>query len=810
MLPDNVVQEVRNMIFDEGGGLPKKRSGSQKMNSTAVSTSYPIRGMVVNHRTDGTVYVYVVTNGKIYYSDDFRTFTALQGAFSSTEDVTVSNALDFEGIVWNNKVIFIANAYPVITNTPGGDFENAAKTVAILIDGTTVKAIIDDNSVKGSTDAAEVLVTDFPQRNKYIIRQYGDRLVNRIFLAGTNANPDLVTWSNAITSDLSDGDLTPTYGSNSTYVGKEDGEDIRGMAGYQGNIYIFKPHNVYRITAFGDKETWEVARIPTTHGALWHRTIKEWMGLLVWMSWDGVYATDGNTVMELSEPIKDEFDSLPQVVDTSRYWLQTTNADWDAGSKTNTSADPESWEDYELTDIALALTTEAVEDSETGGGADSFIGAPFKKYSRASKFAVSPDDVWCTKLTVDVRKVGSPSVDLNVAIAVDSNGEPGSIVDGSVTSIARGDISSTFATETVTYSTPVELSESKDYWVILYATTDSANDYYSWVYGAFAGGGSAYSDGAWTVTANTAHDFAVYEQHYPTSGTNTFVSQTKDLGNGVSPSAWGLFEVTDDLNSNGTITYHLDTSVNNSDWDGYVQVYNGLVPNVRTDRRYFRFKITFSTSDGNTTPVTSDVRVNWFLGSATTTPCALSHKNRYYLNIQSETGDFNDTVYMIDKFRNWTMFDGIRSNIFDFHNDVPIGGGSGVSGTAASGDNGYVIIHDSGSQDKGSDFTAYFVTKTLDFFDQRAVYRRVWLKHKGGSTWNFYVNIDDAKSGTADDWGTANEISANAEMITDDNLTLSGLNQGKRIKFKVEVDEEDTDFQFGGLDLGFIRKSMRR
>lgn len=810
MLPDDVCQEVRNMVFDIEGGLPKRREGQSYTNTSIAN--YPIRGICVNHRSNGDVYTYVICGGQIYYSTDLRTFAALTGNFGAghaTDAITVSNALDYEMMVWNDDVYVVGDADPLATNTTaGGDYGQPTENRALRLDGTTVYFLVDTTASAGS----QVLIADWPSKGRYIIKQYGDRLANRIFVAADDANGNCnkIFWTNAITGDVADGNFTASYGNNYSLVGKDDGEMITGMIAHQGNIYVFKPHNIYRIIAQGDKESWGVMRIPTDKGALYHRTIKEWMGMLVWMSWDGVYALDGNTVIELSEPIRNEFLALPQLQNNSRFWLQTSQADFDAGTQTNVETVPESWEDFDTGQVGLDLSAEAsivsVGTSSTTITLGMEGGSLFTQQGVKITLSVA---TYITKVSAYMAKANSPTAPVYCGIYNDVSGQIKGSPIQETTSVAASGIGTTFADVDFTFTNPIKIDTAGDYWILFF--TGEAVGYY--------GIGRDVSESGYKITyvlngtrsylTDQAPRFNCYGYGYPTSGTNTLVSATKDLGAGITPTAWENFEIDYDLKTYGTLTFWIDTSTDGAAWDGYVQVYNGQTPNVRTDRRYLRVKIVFVTTNGCYTPVVSSFQVNWLEGTANKTAAAIVYYNRYYLAVQGTDSTFNNQCWVIDRYKNWSIFTGIYATCFDIHNFKPISGGAGLDNTASSGHNGYVLRQVDGYDDCGSDFTAYFITKTISGFSFGATFRSLYIQRKAGVSFNVYANVDDLKTGNVTEWGTALSISATDHMDVEKE-TLNGLNQGHRIKFKVETTAEDSTFQFGGLEMGYLLRKSRR
>lgn len=285
--------------------IPTKDNGHSKYNATTLG-AYPVRGACVYKRADGTKYYVVACGGKLYYS------TAGSGSFSAYQiggaDMTFSADADVSLTQYNNKLYMVNGEYPVITN--------ASYTTArmIKIDGTTVTALT---------------VSDIPQGLEIIL------IANeRMFGIKSNDQPNGVYWTNADFNYTTDAETnwTPAYGVNYDYVGKDDGENLAGMAQYQGYIYLFKPHNVYRYSIIGDITQWASTRCDTRLGAMYHRTIQEFYGSLMYLSPEGVVKFDGNSAVLVDDAIRDKILALAQLRTNSRQWNQTLTTDFDDGT----------------------------------------------------------------------------------------------------------------------------------------------------------------------------------------------------------------------------------------------------------------------------------------------------------------------------------------------------------------------------------------------------------------------------------------------------------------------------------------------
>ncbi len=297
-VPDDSFTAVQNIRLNEKF-LPTKDYGHAKYNPVTIGANI-CQGGGLYAKADGTKYYIYAFGGKIYYSvAGSGTFTAYQ---IGGNDLTIDASAEVEMVQYLDKMWIINGKYPVITN--GG----YATSKMIKIDGTT---------------PSEITVANLPQGGKYpFIHQ------ERIFIAGSTDESNGIYWSNPYDPET----WTPEYGLNYDYVGKDDGEIITGIYSYQGYLYVGKPRNLYRYMTLGDITQWKSLRVDTHFGWLYHRTIKEFFGRLLYWSPDGVASFNGNEAVLISEQIRDKMLELPQLESKTAQWLLTHTADFDTGT----------------------------------------------------------------------------------------------------------------------------------------------------------------------------------------------------------------------------------------------------------------------------------------------------------------------------------------------------------------------------------------------------------------------------------------------------------------------------------------------
>jgi hypothetical protein len=262
---------------------------------------YPVQGATLYTLTSGAKYYVFASNGKIYYSvAGSKTATAYQIGGS---DLEIDDENDVEFVQYNNFLYIVNGTYPIIKN--GG----YATSRMIKINDTI---------------PTELTAADIPQGLKYLIVHQ-----ERLFGASSIDEPNGLYWTEPYDPE----DWTPTYGSNYTFIGKDDGENLTGIFSYQGYVFTFKPRNIYRFLTLGDITEWTSNKVDTKLGSLYFRTIQELEGYLYYLSPEGVIKFDGNNAIVISEQIRDEILNLPQIVSTPRLdWLQTSTTDFNAGT----------------------------------------------------------------------------------------------------------------------------------------------------------------------------------------------------------------------------------------------------------------------------------------------------------------------------------------------------------------------------------------------------------------------------------------------------------------------------------------------
>jgi hypothetical protein len=127
----------------------------------------------------------------------------------------------------------------------------------------------------------------------------------------------------------------------------------------------------------------------------------------------------------------------------------------------------------------------------------------------------------------------------------------------------------------------------------------------------YAGGSSIYATIGQGVGLPSASadmwSFTVPTNNYPTTGTNTYVSDAIDLGQVSSGTS---FSFNQDTPANTSVTYELCSNADQSACTSWHNITDGVISDL-TISRYAYIKITLSTSNGTSTPTVYDYTISY-------------------------------------------------------------------------------------------------------------------------------------------------------------------------------------------------------
>ena len=300
-----------------------------------------------------------------------------------------------------------------------------------------------------------------------------------------------------------------------------------------------------------------------------------------------------------------------------------------------------------------------------------------------------------------------------------------------------------------------------------------------------------------------------------------WVSATQDLT--AAPAAWGTF-LTESITSGQTITYATASSANAdfSSPTSYANIINGQVPTIALNR-YLRYRITFNTNNYAQLPYVDYVTQNYFLGSASAqVPVIASFKDRLYASFKSNNGTYNDHCWIGETkptlfveyqrspisgaiLPNWFKRDFINANIFLFYR----GRQAGSTLISGGSQEGFIDYQETGSDNRGSAFTSYFVTKSIFAEDTQVLLRYFYIYCKSNSTWSFYYATRNEQN-VWSAYSTALTIPVSSFISRIAKKTPSTLALGDFLRFKFETTSTDEIWGIKSINLYVDTKPIGR
>ncbi len=152
-----------------------------------------------------------------------------------------------------------------------------------------------------------------------------------------------------------------------TIAGTNDGKPIRCLRGsYQDNMVVMRQNDIFSVSGF-DQGDVNVRKVTDEVGCVDDRTIQELDGGLHWLSNRGVEKRLGNSIQNISEPIRNITDAIVSgALSGEKSNDQTTAADWDAGTKTSTDSFDTATVSGDLTAKRFTNTSTSLADFSTG------------------------------------------------------------------------------------------------------------------------------------------------------------------------------------------------------------------------------------------------------------------------------------------------------------------------------------------------------------------------------------------------------------------------------------------------------------
>lgn len=289
-IPDGALAEALNVTIDEDvDGTVVARRGYSKYNSSAILDSKTVSGLWTFDATDGTKYFIAFSSSSFFKSTGDGSWTQITGlnGFSTTKQFDCTQTI---GKFWcgNGDAVF-------------------------SWDGT-------------STDT----ISGAPLGNLI------SRFRNRVLIAGISGSKGRLRGS----GELDGRDYTLQIPGVSTtpfslaFGGADDGEDITCLMGaYQDAFIVGKRNSLWALYGFG-RTDFQIRELSREVGCIDRRSVREKNNCLYWLSLRGIEKFCGASVVRISDPIRNQLDTIVATAGNSRSATDTSQSDFTAGNLT--------------------------------------------------------------------------------------------------------------------------------------------------------------------------------------------------------------------------------------------------------------------------------------------------------------------------------------------------------------------------------------------------------------------------------------------------------------------------------------------
>ncbi len=324
---DTCSQDLQNV--DVKSGYIEKRRGSLLQNSSAIGNDQPIRFLHEYIDSSNNFWLLFVTSNTLYGSKDGG---------------------------GNNQILTSTFG---ITSTSRFSATNAFGK-AYLVDGSTNVIIFDGTTVTASTSIPKGTTIEF----------FAERLV----VGGVSGSASTLYMSEAGDPEDWTTDTTLDSDAFSTQIRQANGYPIRSVKRFRSGLMVFKDNSMDFFTLSADGLTFSQTPVSSRIGTTFPETVHSADNVLRWLAFDGFYEYNGAIITRISEPIQATIENLSQLSSASRYYTETSQTSFSAGTSSGTSitvvADSvvlSTWTDLDTTGADFAagtltnLTTQTVD-----------------------------------------------------------------------------------------------------------------------------------------------------------------------------------------------------------------------------------------------------------------------------------------------------------------------------------------------------------------------------------------------------------------------------------------------------------------
>lgn len=284
-IPDNAAAYIQNFITDVDP-IAIERNGFTRKESTILGNTKPVIGLWKFNDTSGNEWLIAFSSNSYYRS---KTGTAFE------------------------------NFGPITTNSNVPDC--AVNLGKIMCVNGTDPAWTFDGTATATVSGAPIGRMIEPWRNRFAI-------------ADISSNRSSIRFSeDGLATNWVIGS-TATAPFSLTIAGSNDGKPIRCLHnGYNDYLVVMRLEDTWNIGGF-DQSDVAVRQLTSEIGCLDDRTVQELDGSMYWLSNRGIEKRTGNTIQNISEPIKDVVDSIvASSLSGEKSNTQTSKTDFDAGTQ---------------------------------------------------------------------------------------------------------------------------------------------------------------------------------------------------------------------------------------------------------------------------------------------------------------------------------------------------------------------------------------------------------------------------------------------------------------------------------------------
>ena len=299
LIRDDEVQDAENVVFDEAPPAANKRFGSKQV--IVLPSGKIARSLFTFRKATGDIFLMAEDGESIFFTKDLSTFTLLKSGFLE----------DFE----INFVVFQDKLF--------------------ILNGTTVFQFW--NGITSTTTELTATQSGF----SFPKGQFGTLLFDRIYVGNTSVNSSEVRVSRfvddagvAITPD----NILAWPNALQIPVAQDDGDVITSLKSLFDRVYVHKENSFWAILNVneGALVPATVINVHPTIGTPMGGSVSVFENFLIFTSRDAIYGHDGRSVRRLSDNIEPEYVNLQQQLSFFRKIIDTSQADFDQGTKTDT------------------------------------------------------------------------------------------------------------------------------------------------------------------------------------------------------------------------------------------------------------------------------------------------------------------------------------------------------------------------------------------------------------------------------------------------------------------------------------------